>query len=221
MVYASRYILLVLCVLSILVLSSGCDNHFKQNQDSSLVAFPDKEKFLLASLNHRFDNPDVHCELGRLYTQEGLWDKAQYHFNVALGLNPSHRKSQAGQIKMLIERGYIYEADSLVDRYKQQLWISTVELLELAKALAGEDLDEIALSYYNHALKMRPNSSYANKEIGFFYLRRDRIEQAKQYLKRSFELDPNQQDVAVELGRLGIVIEVPGKKDNVKVVPIP
>ncbi len=168
-----------------------------------------KENYLRSLLHRRYQNPDVHCELARLYCSERLFDKAEYHFNLALGFNPAHRKAQAGFIKMWVERGQQNKAEALLDKYEKQLYRSPSEIVKLAHALAAEGLDGFALSCYKEALEIGPNSPEANKEMGLYYLSKNDLPQAKNYLSRSFEINPNQPEVAGQLGRLGVVVEVP------------
>ena len=62
---------------------------------------------------------------------------------------------------------------------------------------------------YRQALDAAPDSYEANRQIGYYYLSKGDNTQAKQYLMRSFELNPRQPDVAGALGRLGIVVQAP------------
>jgi tetratricopeptide (TPR) repeat protein len=72
-------------------------------------------------------------------------------------------------------------------------------------------LDEYALTCYQQALRLAPNSAKINRQIGYYYLSKGNKAQGKDYLSRSFQLNPNQPDVAGELGRLGVVVKVPRK----------
>ena len=58
---------------------------------------------------------------------------------------------------------------------------------------------------------MAPNSDKINRQIGYYYLSKGNTAQAQDYLTRSFQLNPNQPDVAGELGRLGIAVQIPRK----------
>ncbi len=63
---------------------------------------------------------------------------------------------------------------------------------------------------HSHALVLAPDSPDVYKHIGYYYLSKRNLGRAEANLRRSFELDPYQGDVAGELGRLGIIVEVPG-----------
>ncbi len=163
----------------------------------------------MSKLELRFENPVVHCELGRFYQSEGKWEKAEYHFKTALGFDPAHRESQAAYVKMLVDKGDRSAANQTVDRYQRQLGTAPLEMVRLAMALAAEKMDAYAISCYDKALQLDPASFEANKQIGMFYWTRNENSKAKDYLTKSFKLNPNQPLVANTLGLLGVVVEVP------------
>jgi hypothetical protein len=49
--------------------------------------------------------------------------------------------------------------------------------------------------------------------MGYYYLSKNDKVRAKEYLVRSFQLDPNQPEVAGELGRLGVEVRIPQRTD--------
>ena len=53
-----------------------------------------------------------------------------------------------------------------------------------------------------------------HKLIGYYYLSKNDKVRAREYLSRSFELKPNQSDVALTLGQLGVEIKIPQKTDK-------
>jgi len=53
-----------------------------------------------------------------------------------------------------------------------------------------------------------------HKQIGYYYLSKREQVRAEEYLRRSFQLDPYQAEVAGELGRLGIVVQIPRKVEK-------
>ena len=190
---------------------SGCGLRSQEIDRDYVNSIPDKESYLLGQLDRKFESPDVHCELGRFYHSEGKWQKAHYHFNTALGFDPAHRPAQAAYIKMLAAQGNQSLADGTLNRYQRQLWQAPLEMVRLAMALSAEKMDPQALSCFAKALQIAPNSFEVNKQVGMYYLKRDDNERAQEYLKKSFELNPNQPEVAGALGRLGVAVEVPVK----------
>jgi len=82
-------------------------------------------------------------------------------------------------------------------------------LLRLAWEFEKLDLDKHAERCFNQALVVGPDSFEVNKQVGFYYLGKNDRARARQYLSRSFELNPRQPDVAGALGTLGVVVESP------------
>ena len=166
---------------------------------------------LLRRIDRNFDNADLHFQLGRLYQADGLWAKAESEYNLALGFDPVHRRAQAGRIKGVMDSGNQAKAEMLTEIYMDQAVNSAGGSLRLALAFQEQGLDEDAMSCYRQALRLAPNSAKINRQIGYYYLTRGDKVQAQEYLTRSFQLNPNQADVAGELGLLGIEVKVPRK----------
>ena len=194
----------------IIFVLAGCRPQRTPTREMAVDAIPDKESYLLSQLQTRYQNPDVHCELGRYYLNEGLLDKAKYHLETTLGFDPSHRSAQAAYIKLISKLEGDMAAQRLCAQYQRPLLSSTTELIKLAKALGDEGLDTLSLSCFQRVLSIQPNSSEANRQLGYFYLARKDTDKAKLYFSKSFELNPNQPDVSGELGRMGVTIETPG-----------
>lgn len=169
---------------------------------------------LLKQLERRFENPQVHFELGRLYQAEGLLQKAEYHYNVALGFDPVNAQAQAAMVKLFLDGGDAAKGKTYADVYINQASGSAVQSLRLAMAFQEVQLDDYALTCYQQALNLAPNSARVNKQIGYYYLSKGDKVKAKEYLVRSFQLDPNQPEVAGELGRLGVEVRIPQKVET-------
>ena len=159
---------------------------------------------LLRVIDRKFENPQAHFELGRLYQDDGLWSRAEYHYNIVLGFNPVHRPAQAARVKVLGDGGDVDQASVSADFYINQAASSAMGSLKLALAFQKQELDEYALTCYRQALRLAPNSAKINRQIGYYYLSKGNKNQAQDYLRRSFQLNPNQPEVAYELGRLGV-----------------
>jgi len=169
------------------------------------------EADLLAELDKRFENPDAHCQLGSLYQASKEWAKAEYHYNIALGFDPAHRPAQAAMVKLQMDRGNTVRAEQYASNYIKQAAVSAKESLLLGEEYDKRGLGEYALTCVKQALSMAPNSPQAYKDLGFHYLNAGEKSRAKDHLTRSFELNPNQPDVAGALGRLGVVVSVPAE----------
>lgn len=203
---------LKLCVIAcpVLLLAFGCTADSSYAPDLATDQIPDKETYLLSQLDTRFKDPDIHSELGRYYLSEGLLGKAKYHLETALGFDPSHRRAQAAFIKLTQLQNGDAQAEETFRRFQRLLLKSPSELIKLAKALSEEELDQFALDCFNRAIQLQPESAEAHRQLAYFYLARDDQDKALKHFTRSFELNPNQPDVAGELGRMGVVIQTPG-----------
>lgn len=167
------------------------------------------EAQLLAELDRKFENPRAHYDLARLYHNSQQWKKAEYRYNVALGFDPAHRAAQAGLVKLFIDQGETAKAEQYANSCMRQASAFTRETLRLAWEFEKLDLDAYALRCFRQALDAAPDSAEANEQMGFYYLGKGDTAKAKQYLMRSFELNPRQGHVALALGRLGVVVESP------------
>jgi len=176
------------------------------------------EATLLAELDRKFENPQAHYELARLYHKSQNWTKAEYHYNLALSFEPANKAAQAGLVKMYIDRGETAKGEQFANSYLRQAATMVNESLRLASEFEKIGLGDYAFRALRQALEAGPDSYEANKQMGFYYLGKGDNAKAKQYLVRSFELYPRQPDVAGALGRLGVVVEWP-KSDEETVVP--
>ena len=166
---------------------------------------------LLRRIDKKFENPEAHFELGKIYHSEGLWIKAEHEYTIALGFDPVHRQAQASRVKVLLDSGDMASSVMSADFYINQASGSALGSLKLAQAFQSHGLDEYALTCYTQALQRAPNSARVTRQIGYYYLSKGDRVRAQEYLSRSFQFDPLDAEVAGELGRLGVAIEVPRK----------
>jgi Tfp pilus assembly protein PilF len=197
-------------MLSVVGCNSGQTASAKVDRAKNIPAAARKAE-LLKELERRFENPQAHFELAQLYQAEGLLQKAEYHYNVAMTFDPVHTQAQAAMVKLFLESGDPGKGKTYADVYVNQASGSAVQSLRLAMAFQREGLDPYALTCYQQALNLAPNSATIHKQIGYYYLSKGDKAQAKEYLVRSFQLDPNQPEVAGELGRLGVEVKIPRK----------
>lgn len=169
---------------------------------------------LLNLLERKFENPDAHFQLAQMYHVEGLWAKAEYHYNVALGFDPTHAEAKAAMVKLFLDSGDSAKSRTYADVYMNQAASSATQSLRLAIAFHKQQLDGYALDSYQQAFSLAPGSAEVNKQMGLYYLDKDDKVLAKEYLIRSFKLDPKQPDVAGELGRLGVEVKIPGQTEK-------
>jgi Flp pilus assembly protein TadD len=106
------------------------------------------------------------------------------------------------------------------DLYINQASNSPDALMTLGRSFQREGLDEFALESYQRAQSLAPNSAPIHKQLGYFYLAKNDRVRAETHLRRSFEIDPNQPDIASELGRMGVRVQVPPRKATGLLGPI-
>jgi tetratricopeptide (TPR) repeat protein len=203
-----------LAFLMCALLLAGCGRFGigkKAREPKGLQITPAEQKKakLLKKIDRKFENPDAHFELGQLYQKNGLWTQAEYEYNTALSFEPVHREAQAAMVKVLMASGDTTKSEIYADIYTNQVASSAAGSLRLGLAFQQERLDEYALGCYQQALRLAPNSAKINRQIGYYYLSKGDKVQAKNYLSRSFQLNPNQPEVAGELGRLGVPVKIP------------
>ena len=164
---------------------------------------------LLEQIERKYESPEAHYQLGKLYQAEGRLDKADFEFRVAVGFDPVHFRAQAGLVKVLVDSGQKERADVVAELYTSQTAVSAQKSLLLGKAFRDEDLKDYALNCYFQALGLDPESDEAYKLLGYHYLNEKDKVRAEEYFRRSFELNPYQPEVSGELGRMGVIISGP------------
>ena len=196
----------MLCAL----LVAGCRNTSTARVDQNVRAAADIHKAeLLKELDKKWENPPVHFELGQLYHAAGDYSKAEYYYNIALGFNPAYREVQGAMVKLQLDKGDKPKADWVANGYMTQVASMPEQLLSLGAAFEKCGLDDYALKCYQEALKTAPDSSAVNRQLGYYYLNKNKKDLAKEYFIRSFQLNPDQPDVSGELGRLGVAVRIP------------
>ena len=203
-----------LAFLVCILLFGGCGGKAKAPKEVERTAAEKKKAKMLKAIDRKFEDADAHFKLGQLYQADGLWAQAENQYSIALSFDPAHRQAQAARVKVLVGGGDTAKAGLLADEYIERASISAAASLQLALAFQEQGLDEYALKCYQQALRMAPNSAKINRQIGYYYLSKGNKDAAREYLSRSFQLNPNQPEVAGELGRLGVAVKIPRKTEK-------
>ncbi|MHC4324468.1 MAG: tetratricopeptide repeat protein [Planctomycetota bacterium] len=209
------FILLLNCAL--LFVLAGCESQqMKADKAERARKLPTdvRKANLQASLDNKFENPTAHYELAQIYHAEGLWSKAEYHYNIALSFDPSNADAQASMVKLFLDSGDTAKAKNYAVTHIKHAGASDIQSIRLAKAFEKQQLDEYALICYQQALRLSPDSANINKQMAYYYMGKGDKDKAKEFLVRSFQLDPSQPDVAGELGKLGVEIKIPGRTET-------
>jgi Flp pilus assembly protein TadD len=215
----TRLLKILFVVIGLALITAGCNEKQQKTatgekiSDKELTGETDKQKtVLLKELDKKYDNAKAHYKLGKLYHSQGLWDNAEWEYNKALAFDPMHHDAQASMVKLLIDKGDTAKSEVIADMYISQASVSAKHSLLLGRAFQDRGLDEYAVVCYKQALNLAPNSVAINKQLAYYYLLKKDNASAEMYLRRTFELDPSQAEVAGELGRLGVQVQVPTKK---------
>lgn len=201
-------------LVCILLLFGGCSGNARKSADAGRTESERKKAELLKAIDKKFEDAELHFKLGKLYQADGMWTQAEDQYGIALNFDPVHRQAQASRVKVLTSSGDTVKAQLFANEYIKQTSISAAASLQLALAFQEQGLDEYALKCYQQALYMAPDSAKINRQIGFYYLSKGDKDSAREYLSRSFQLNPNQDDVAGELGRLGVAVRIPRKTER-------
>jgi len=205
-----REALLVAVLLVLVTAIVGCNGgEARRLERAKPQAGAGERAALLAKLELRFENPDVHFELAQSYRKDGLWRQAKYHYESALRFDPINRAAQAAVVKLLLDRGRQGDADTRAKEYIKQTQYSLQETMKLGRAFEEEHAGEYRLACYQQAVRLWPESPEGHKAMGCYYLSKNENDMAKECLKQSFRLDPSQAEVAGELGRLGVIVTLP------------
>lgn len=213
----ARLLRILLLAVGLALITAGCNEKQKtvtgeKVSDRELNGATERQKTeLLREIDRKYDNPRAHYELGKLYHSQGMWDKAEWEYNKALAFNPMHHNAQASIVKLQADRGDKTKAEVVADMYISQASVSAKHSLLLGRCFQDRGLDEYALACYKQAYNLAPNSVAINKQLGYYYLLKKDNASAEMYLRRAFELDPSQSEVAGELGRLGVQVQTPAK----------
>jgi len=187
---------------------AGCNGNSSTKPKEIAPTEAEKAKAqLLRRIDSRFTDPEAHYELGKIYQSEGLLIQADKEFNTALSFDPVHRKAQAARVKVLGDLRETTQAQQSAKFFMNQTSTSATASLELGMAFQQGRLDDYALAFYNQAMNLAPTSARVHKQLGLYYLSKNDTDRGKDYLVRSFQINPNQPDVAKILGGFGIEVK--------------
>jgi tetratricopeptide (TPR) repeat protein len=207
----------IVIAISLAVCVSGCQPAVQSADQPFEDVFPtvDEQKAeLLRQIEARYESPAAHYQLGKLYHADGLYEKAEFEYRVALGFDPVNHRAQAGIVKSLQDQGKSAKAQMAAAEYMAQAAVSAETALRLGQAFQAAGLGEYALAGYQQGLNLAPDSAALYREIGYHYLAKSDPVRAEENLRQSFQLDPYQPDVAEELGRMGVMVQIPPKPEN-------
>ncbi len=188
---------------------SGCQTAVPQRDRVNPDVIDSEKNRLLSQLDRKFDDPQAHYQLGKIYQREGQLDRAAWEFTLALQFDPVHFPAQAAKVRIYRDLRQFDRMKVAAELFIDQAGGSAESLTLLGRSFQAEGLDDYALTCYQKGLARSPNSALLHKLIGIYYLNRKDYVQAEQYFRKSIQIDPYQPDVAEHLGKMGVVIQVP------------
>jgi Tfp pilus assembly protein PilF len=205
---------MMVLILVAALLVGGCSRSSssqKLDKEIEQTGISGQKADLQKAIDRKFENTEAHYELAKLYSSDGLFDKAEWHYNIAIGFEPAHHRAQAGLVKLLADSGKAERSKLTAEMYMNQARVSAKSSYLLGQAFQKELLDEYAISCYQQAMTLAPDSAAVHKRIGLYYLSKNDKVRAEEYFRRSFQIDPYQPDISGQLGRMGVEVAVPRK----------
>ncbi len=171
-------------------------------------AAPETEQTLLQQINLKFESPDAHYKLAKLYHAQQQWIKAEYEYNIAIGFAPLNKLPDAGLVKLYEDWGRKENAQAAAEKSMHSCFTDE-DLIMLAKAFQKEGLLKHAEGCYEYALTVAKNKGGIYKEMGYYFLAIGDKVRAEDAFRKSLDIRPYQPDVSAELGRMGVKVVAP------------
>lgn len=148
-----------------------------------------------------------HCNLGSLYAGQQEWDKAIYHYQQAIALDPGMAKAYRNLGRALAKVGdqekssqYWLQAISL-----ENTGVSATEYLELGNNLASWGKHQPAITCYNRAIESQPDLIAAYLGLGGLLSKSGAKEQAIACYLKGLKYDQNNPELYYRLGNLYVL----------------
>lgn len=212
------------CVVLLVILAMavcGCNEPQRDitGQEESYIGTDVRKFELQRKLEKKYNDPQIHFELGKIYQSEGLWDKAIFEFDIAKSYDPVNWGSAAAIVKVFYQDGKNERAIIKAEFFTEEASFSAGSSLLLGMAFRDEMLDDEALTCYQQARRIAPNSAEVNKQVGYYYLNKNDLVRAEQYFRASFKIYPSA-EVSGALGRLGIPVDLPRRERQASEDPV-
>lgn len=198
----------LVCCGVLAILTVGCQQQ-QSASDIDEAQIDGPKTVYLRQIERNYTDPEPHYQLGKIYHSEGLYNRAQWEYNVTLQFDPVNYRAQAAMVKLLTDMGQQDQAQMAARMYMNQAAATAQASSLLGKAFQQEGLGDYALAAWQQALSQAPNSAILHRQLGYYYLAQGDSVRAEEYLRRSIQLDPYQPEVAEQLGRMGVVVQIP------------
>ena len=195
----------------------GMVKSMREDHDGALADY--KRALTIAQTHHRNTqilDADFYFAYGAAHERTGLIDEAEALFRKTLGLNPDHAATLNYQAYMWAERGEnLDEAMTYVLRALELEPDTGAYLDTLGWVHYQQGDNEAALREIERAADLMGDDPVITDHLGDVLFKLDRKEDALEYWKQAFQLDPENEAVADKLRDRGVDIEaLRGEKDE-------
>ena len=147
------------------------------------------------------ENALAHGSLGAAYLQQGLNEKAEYHYRKALEISPSKANVASNMGNLMMSQGKLEEAEEM---YLHSIrlgpdWAAYrynygVFLFRLGRT--GE-----AVAQFSESLRLDPNLPYVYNYMGVALVRQGKYKQAISFFQKAIQIDPTFEPAQKNLNR--------------------
>jgi len=130
-------------------------------------------------------------------------DDAVYNFDRAIAVFPNYEEAIRGKERALVLRGEYDKAMAVIKKSGELLGPSAKHKVMLARQYEERGDHDNALLAYRQAVIVEPLNAWAHAELGRFYRRLNRRQDAVASLTRAYRIDPREDRVAADLKALG------------------
>ena len=130
-------------VLMAALLVGGCSRSSSQKLDKEIeqTGISGQKADLQRAIDRKFENTEAHYELAKLYSGDGLFDKAEWHYNIAIGFEPAHHRAQAGLVLDNCRRVNLTNC-TIIDCDNLGILMKNVELARVSDSLISNDREQ-------------------------------------------------------------------------------
>ena len=153
--------------------------------------YADSEVFFRAVITKNPNSPTAHSNLGNLFLNKGLNDRAIAEFRRSIEIDPSYVYGRFNLAAALIGNG---DADHAIPELREVLNANpnhAKAYYELGNALSKTGKSEEAISAYQRALILQSDLSDAHCNLANLLLEKGKFEEALTHYRKAVELQPN------------------------------
>ncbi|MFH1453024.1 MAG: tetratricopeptide repeat protein [Armatimonadota bacterium] len=160
------------------------------------LKYEEDSKFDEAVISYRealkFDQyPFIYNNLGKVYGDKGILDKAKIEFEKAVEIDPGFARGYNNLGIIYAREG---DLDTAIGYFKKSLEISPSALpplFNLARAYAKKDNFDAAEQVYKKIIEIDPEDAEAHYYLGVVYINKEMADEAISELKKAIELYPD------------------------------